>query len=897
MKCDRVVMAPARAKRNASPQQASLELKQRVIQVLNKLADRDTYQIASQHLGKIAETLSPEGLGPFLSCIFETDSQHKSIVRRECVKVFATVAASHGELLLPFLPKMVGNIIRRLKDPDSNVRDACVDVIGVLASKILHSFSVLVKPLCEALAEQNRQLQVGSALCLATAIDNAHEPPLPTLQKILPRIIKLLTSHAFLANAALLTVIGSIVQAGGASSQQTLAVLIPCMVDTLQSKDWATRKAAAEAFGRVALRLGPLLSSFKASCVAALESSRFDKVKPVRDTVVQTLQIWKSIPDAEISSPLTAKGSTTKEKLSKEPFSTDIKSGSRARLQSTFLRKKGSAVTKSAIDCISTAKKRTITGSKINQSLPRKLDCKQTDDWHVEVAIPRNCLPMSVIRNEEFNNSNFSDVSGENARPSNTDDTYRFGDSETFGKMGTPRLSDESRASCETKCILVDDAFEGKSSIHKTPSSNLTSELTSLHSHPLDKNNMDKQHSDSLVSESNTGHSTNFAGEATSRTAEDLAFIRKHLSQIENQQLSLMELLQVFMGSTSDSISALETRLNGLEKIVDEIAQDLANSPGRIGSGDKCRRSLNADMLRSKFWKRNERTYPSSRHGSSDTIPSIHKFGREALHKSDFTSTDSQENSIYGSLQRTFMVKPLVDAWDISYRGDVDSFPDSVVRDMPEKVKANQLLPRALDRTTWKENFANDSLARGNWLASMNKFSLSGTCFTAKDTQTEVTDVGSSRIKLSGNVNFWSVWTRAVDYICAKDIDAAFVEVLHSEDDLLLIQLMKRTGPVLGNLSQVTTLEILQTVLRLLLDQKFLDTIIPWLQQMVDLIYSNGSDYFGLSHEEKMETLCVLQEASSIQFSDLSSWSSVVQIASMLTNAWTSDLRSMHTQK
>lgn len=232
--------------------------------------------------------------------------------------------------------------------------------------------------------------------------------------------------------------------------------------------------------------------------------------------------------------------------MSKGAFSTDIKSGSRDGLKSTFLRKNGSDVTRSAIDCISTAKKRTpITGSKINQSLPRKLDCKKKDDWHIEVAIPRNCPPMSVIRNEEFNNTNFSDVSGENARPSNTEDTYRFGDSETFGKLRTSRLSDESRASCETKCILVDDAFEGKSSIHKTSSSNLTSNLTSLHSLPSEKNNMDIQHSDSSVSESNTGHGTNFAGEATSRTAEDLAFIRKHLSQIENQQLSLMELLQV----------------------------------------------------------------------------------------------------------------------------------------------------------------------------------------------------------------------------------------------------------------------------------------------------------------------------------------------------------------
>ncbi|KAH9305369.1 hypothetical protein KI387_009773 [Taxus chinensis] len=740
---------------------------------------------------------------------------------------------------------------------------------------------------------------------------------------------------------------------GGTLSQQTLVALVPCMVDTLQSNDWTIRKAAAEAFGCMALSLGPFLSSFKASCVAALESCRFDKVKPVRDTVVQTLQAWKSIPDAEVSSPLTEKGSTSKgtENSSIEAFPTDNKSACGTGRNSTFLRKSGSAVTKSATDgiSVSTAKKRTpLTDTKINQNLPRKLDCRKTDHWHVEVAVPRKCLPISVIHNEEFNTSNFSNVSGRKQRASNIDDNYRFGDSETFGKMDTSRLSDESRASCETKCILVDDGFEEKSSMRRTPSSKLAVELTALHNNPPEQSSMNKQNSDCLVSESNTKHNAHFVGETTTRTAEDLAFIRKQLSQIENQQLSLMELLQAFMGSSLESISTVETRVHGLERIVNEMAQDLGKSPGRMASGDKCHRSLGAEMLRSKYWKRKDRTHPSSRLGSSDTIPSIHKFGREAPYKSEFSSTDSCENSKYAHLQSSFMVRPLVDAWELSYRGHVNSSPDTAGRHMPGKVETNQSPPRPLDRTTRKDIFSKDILVGGGCLTYMDESSLSGTYSTAEDTQKKMTEVRNSGANLSGisslssrltsmdesslpgmystaenmqkkmekirnstkslsgtsslsssyeNGHFWSVWTRAVEYLCADKIDLAFVEVLCSEDDLLLIQLMRRTGPVLGKLSQVTTLEILQSVMRLLLDQIFLDTIIPWLQQMGDLISSNGPDYLGLSLGEKMETLYVLQEASSMQFSDLSSWRFVVQIASKLANAWAADLRSIYKQE
>jgi hypothetical protein len=199
----------------------SLELKQRVIVVLNKLGDRDTYHIAAEELGRIAQTLGPEELGPFLSCIFETDSQQKSSVQRECVKVFATLGGAHGEVLGPHLPKMVGNIIRRLKDPhsDSSVRDACVDALGVLASSRVDAMGVFVRPLLEALGEQNRQLHTASALCLArviqaTAASPAPSHPLPALHnKILLRILKLLSNHSFSPNAAaLLSVIASIVQ-------------------------------------------------------------------------------------------------------------------------------------------------------------------------------------------------------------------------------------------------------------------------------------------------------------------------------------------------------------------------------------------------------------------------------------------------------------------------------------------------------------------------------------------------------------------------------------------------------------------------------------------------------------------------------------------------------------
>lgn len=199
-------------------QQVVFELKHKVVCALNKLADRDTYQIGVEELEKMAECLTPEGIAPFLSCILDTDSEQKSAVRKECIKLVGTLVRYHEGLVGLHLGKMVASIVKRLKDPDSVVRDACVETVGVLASKLSNDtgegdgvFVVLVRPLFEALGEQNRQVQWGSALCLARVIDNSHDPPVSILQRMLNRTIKLLKNPHFMAKPAIIELNRSII--------------------------------------------------------------------------------------------------------------------------------------------------------------------------------------------------------------------------------------------------------------------------------------------------------------------------------------------------------------------------------------------------------------------------------------------------------------------------------------------------------------------------------------------------------------------------------------------------------------------------------------------------------------------------------------------------------------
>ncbi|KAL8242871.1 hypothetical protein R6Q59_013173 [Mikania micrantha] len=116
-------------------QHVIFELKQRVVLALNKVSDRDTYEIGVEELGRIIENLTPDGISPFLSCILDTDSEQKVAVRKECIKLMGTLTTFHHDLIGLHLSKMVASIVKRLKDPDSVVRNACIETMGILASK------------------------------------------------------------------------------------------------------------------------------------------------------------------------------------------------------------------------------------------------------------------------------------------------------------------------------------------------------------------------------------------------------------------------------------------------------------------------------------------------------------------------------------------------------------------------------------------------------------------------------------------------------------------------------------------------------------------------------------------------------------------------------------------
>ncbi|XP_015965287.1 TORTIFOLIA1-like protein 4 [Arachis duranensis] len=595
------------------------DLRQRVIMLLNKLSDRDTLAIATAELESIARTLSPESFSSFLSCIHNTDSSSKSPVRKQCVNLLSLLTRFHGDALAPFLSKMIATVLRRLRDSDSAVRSACVDAVSTMSSRItkLPFTAAFLRPLMDALAqEQDANSQIGAALCLAAAVEAAPEPDAEALRRsAMPRLGKLAKSEVCKAKAALLVLIGSVVGAGGASSSGVLNWLVPCLVEFLSSEDWAVRKAAAEALGKVATTERDLASRHRALCLDSLQNRKFDKVKVVRESMNRALEMWKEVADD------TSEDASSPAKSTCSSFGPDDSKGHCVNFGSKF-----------------SQPKKTVP---VNRSPPSTHSFASSVEREKPLKINNKDSRIRILHQQDDNK--FSDEKlvtpvskSPNSKMSKEDVIKRC----DFEVSKPPRNQNVVNSRQEIKRALFSRTSDEK--VQK--SSGLKSRVVPCYGNENIESDV-------------TVNNVNEVCESP-QDAEDLSLIREQLLQIENQQSNLLDLLQRFIGSSQSGLNSLETRVNGLEMALDEISYDLAVSSGRIpnmdATEDMCCKLPGSDFLSSKFWKKTETRFSSSGSISSPITATADK----ADSKQMLTTTNHKR---FQHRRGGFFVNPLSD--------------------------------------------------------------------------------------------------------------------------------------------------------------------------------------------------------------------------------------------
>ncbi|KAF6175375.1 hypothetical protein GIB67_009069 [Kingdonia uniflora] len=101
-----------------------------------------------------------------------------------------------------------------------------------------------------------------------------------------------------------------------------------------------------------------------------------------------------------------------------------------------------------------------------------------------------------------------------------------------------------------------------------------------------------------------------------------------------------------------------------------------------------------------------------------------------------------------------------------------------------------------------------------------------------------------------------------MDALHVGDMDTAYAEVLSTGDDLLLVKLMERSGPIVDQLSNEINDEVLHFIVQCLVEQNLFNLYLSWIQQLADQVMENGPNILGIPTEIKNERLLNLNEAS-----------------------------------
>ena len=308
-------------------------LKNKTLQALTRLGDRDTQRVAVKELERLAANAhEPDHVTTIVLCLCEElVAAPKASARREILRLFDRVCALRGESALVHLPRMVSSVCRRFKDPDSNVSDACVDTMGALAEFTCSlppridktvatgpdSIGVnFLRPILDVLHETNsKQAQDTACRAMARVIrrcgpgaGNANVPagnnwyPDGGVGKLAVRLARALELPNFHAKPALLHAVTALFAAAGGQCGSHLPVVLGVpppegsrdgsanvaewnavtshgsvgtnggVLGALASEEWPTRRAAAQAITALVYALGPMLDNANVTLTPLLDA-------------------------------------------------------------------------------------------------------------------------------------------------------------------------------------------------------------------------------------------------------------------------------------------------------------------------------------------------------------------------------------------------------------------------------------------------------------------------------------------------------------------------------------------------------------------------------------------------------------------------------------------------
>ncbi|GBG73009.1 hypothetical protein CBR_g12728 [Chara braunii] len=336
----------------------------------------------------------------------------------------------------------------------------------------------------------------------------------------------------------------------------------------------------------------------------------------------------------------------------------------------------------------------------------------------------------------------------------------------------------------------------------------------------------------------------------------ELRAIRRQLIRLEDYQQRMMEMLQDFIRNSQDTLNGVEGRMRALERGADGIGRMVSTTPTRLrasnGGGPLGMMGYGDEVVRrssgGQYWAGSDGSASESIEGAKWRSAVMGDAAPAHLREEASPGRGSRDAGVELDDRQPPRDHPsLVNGHMSASLSGTSSLLPTRDRNMVGSAASNGGLvggtgggPAYLDIGNYENGHSHRQRAWG----SVNRAGSLGA--NAVGNADGISSSGIGRLRSS-----------QVDVLDAEKVDELYACSVRLSDEMELVRLMERTGPVLTKLMPDTAEEVVRQLVKLLPNNTCLDTVVLWLGQLLEL----NPDV--LPKRVQIEVLSVLRELAS----------------------------------
>ncbi|KYQ93907.1 hypothetical protein DLAC_05311 [Tieghemostelium lacteum] len=271
-----------------------------------KLCDAHYSKSAEQDLITAIEYLNNDTLSFFMTCLLDINNKNE-LEKKEIMKLTGIIVTIQGERIYAYQNRILKVMLERLSKIEVSCSDCCTDTFGIIVKALdqldNHQFSLwdYLGPCIQLLGDRNKNIQISSSNAIQRILENVNN--ISSLEghswNLALNLLKILNGQSNLPKCQcqqnILSILSTLIKVTGPYLSNRVNLLLPPILNLLTSFETSLRLASSKTLEVLFLNF-PTHSyqSQYDQILKTLEDTKNDRITNVKDSITQTLYIFKS---------------------------------------------------------------------------------------------------------------------------------------------------------------------------------------------------------------------------------------------------------------------------------------------------------------------------------------------------------------------------------------------------------------------------------------------------------------------------------------------------------------------------------------------------------------------------------------------------------------------------